>query len=281
MFPHADAPAEPLFRFEAGAPRRAARAGADLLSGVMGWRLAWALAWADIRNRYRGSALGPFWLTLSTAVTLASLGLLYSALLHESLRSYLPFLAVSMIVWNMISQIVSDSANSLIQAEGLIRQLPMPYTVHALRGLFRNVIVAAHNLPLIVIVFAFAHVPLHPEAVTALFGLALVALDAFAAALLLGMLCARFRDLGQIVNNVMQLAFFVTPILWKPAALGPRARWLLLDPFYGVLQAVRAPLLSQPIGAALWMVTLGYSALLCAISLAFFVRYRARIAFWV
>ena len=88
------------------------------------WRLPAALARLDIRNRYRGSVLGPFWLTLSTAVMVVGLGLLYSSLFKMALADYLPFLAVSLIVWNTINQIVTDACTSLTSAEGIIRQMP-------------------------------------------------------------------------------------------------------------------------------------------------------------
>src|SRR5450631_1400576 len=68
---------------------------ADVAAGLRLWRLAWALGWLDIRLRYRGSMLGPFWLTISTGVMVGSLGFLYAALFNMSLRDYLPFLALS------------------------------------------------------------------------------------------------------------------------------------------------------------------------------------------
>ncbi|MGH7044533.1 MAG: ABC transporter permease [Acetobacteraceae bacterium] len=267
--------------YDAAAPRRRARAFADLDVGLRRWRLASALAWLDIRNRYRGSVLGPFWLTLSTGLMLAGLGILYSALLHETLRSYLPFLSISLIVWNMISQVVTDASTSLISAEGMIRQLPLPYTTHALRCVFRNVIISAHNLPLIVIVMVICRVFPGAGVGLVVVGLAILGINALAAALLLGMLCARFRDLGQIVINVMQLAFFMTPILWKPDSLGSVARWLVFDPFYVIMQVVRGPLLDAGAPPLIWIMALAYTVAFCGMSFAFFVRFRGRIAFWV
>lgn len=273
--------AVPRVFHDAADPRRANRALTDLSLGFRRWRLAAALAWLDIRNRYRGSVLGPFWLTLSTGLMLAGLGILYSALLHQTLRSYLPFLSVSLIVWNMISQIVTDATTSLISAEGMIRQLPLPYTTHALRCVFRNVITAAHNLPLIVVVLAVTGAFPGPGVVLAVVGLAVLGINAFAAALLLGMLCARFRDLGQIVNSVMQLAFFMTPILWQPSSLGRRAWLLLFDPFYSVMQIVRGPLLGTGASTLVWVSALTFTVLMCGVTYGFFVRFRGRIAFWV
>ena len=93
----------PLYVSDASQPRRRAAALEDVATGLRRWRLPAALARLDIRNRYRGSVLGPFWLTLSTAVMVVGLGLLYSSLFKMELAGYLPFIAVSLIVWNMIS----------------------------------------------------------------------------------------------------------------------------------------------------------------------------------
>lgn len=274
-------PTGATYRFDAAAPDHLARATEDLATGLGRWRLAAALAWLDLRNRYRGSVLGPLWLTLSTAVMLVGLGLLYSQLLRLSLRDYLPHLAVSLVVWHAIAGLVNDAAVSLSSQEGVIRQMRLPYSVHILRCVFRNGLIAAHNLPLIVVVFlATGHLP-GPEAVLAILGLVILAVNALAATIFLGMLCARFRDIGQIVASVMQLAFFMTPIMWKPELLG-EWRWTLpLNPFYALLETVRGPLVEGGGPLIAWIAALFYTAALLVLALAFFIRYRGRIAFWV
>jgi lipopolysaccharide transport system permease protein len=278
--PHGATP-EALYVFDARQPRRRQAALADLATGLRRWRLPVALASLDIRNRYRGSVLGPFWLTLSTAIMVAALGVLYASLFKLSLAEYLPFLAVSLIVWNTISQIVADACTSLTSADGIIRQLPLPYTVHVLRCVFRNAVIAAHNLPIILLVFLATGSWPGPEALLALPGLALVALNACSIALFLGMLCARFRDIPPIVGSVMQLAFFLSPVLWKPELLGPARVWLPLNPFYTVMETVRGPLIEGGAAPLVWLSALAYTGLMAALALAFFTRFRGRIAFWV
>jgi lipopolysaccharide transport system permease protein len=271
----------PLYVCDAAQPRRRAAAIEDLATGLSRWRLPAALARLDIRNRYRGSVLGPFWLTLSTAVMVGGLGLLYSSLFKLPLADYLPFLAVSLIVWNMIAQIVADACISLTSAEGIIRQLALPYSVHITRCVMRNALIAAHSLPLILVVFLACGVLPGPEALLVLPGLVLVAVNAFAVALFLGMLCARFRDIAPIVASAMQLAFFLSPVLWKPELLGERQVWLPLNPFYVVMETVRGPLVEGGAPAVVWLSAVLYTALACAVAFAFFVRFRGRIAFWV
>jgi lipopolysaccharide transport system permease protein len=271
----------PLYLRDAADLRRRERALDDLSMGFRRWRLAAALARLDIRNRYRGSVLGPFWLTISTAIMVAGLGVLYATIFKLPLAGYLPFLAVSLLVWNTINQIVTDACSSLTASEGIIQQLPLPYTIHALRCVFRNMVVAAHSLPLIVVVFLVCGVVPGPEALLAIPGLLLITLNAFAGAIFLGMLCARFRDITQMVANAMQFFFFVSPVIWKPELLGEHQIWLPLNPFFVLMETVRGPLLGTGPSAMIWIAAILYTALACGVAFAFFVRFRGRIAFWV
>jgi len=274
-------PPQTLYRRDAAHPQRLARARDDLAKGFTRWRLALALAVLDIRNRYRGSVLGPFWLTLSTTVMISGIGLLYAQLFQMPLSEYLPFLTVSLLLWTLIAQTVSEACSSLITAQAVIRQLPLPYAVHVLRVVLRNAIVAAHNLPLIPVVFLISGVLPSWGALLALPGLGLIAVNAFAMGMLLGMICARFRDVQPIVASVMQLVFFLSPVLWKPELLKEMQVFLPLNPVFVLMETVRGPLLNGGASAVIWVCALLYTALASALAFAFFVRFRARIAFWV
>ena len=271
-----------LYIFDARSPRRVAAALGDLATGLRRWRLSLALAMLDIRNRYRGSVLGPFWLTLSNAAMIGGLGLLYSSLFKMALVDYLPFIAVSLITWNTINAIVTDACASLTSAEGIIRQLPLPFTVHVLRCVWRNAAIAAHSLPIILAVFLVTGAWPGWVALAALPGLVLLGVNACALALFLGMLCARFRDIPPIVGSVMQLAFFLSPVLWKPELLEPgRVKWLVLNPFYVVMETMRGPLVEGGASLGVWVSACLYTAAMVGLALAFFIRFRGRIAFWV
>jgi lipopolysaccharide transport system permease protein len=276
------AAAERSYVFDAATPDYLDRAAEDLRRGLSRWRLAWALARLDIKNRYRGSVLGPWWLTLSTAAMLLGLGLLYSTLFHMSLAEYLPHLSISLVLWNTIAQIVNDATGSLTSAEGIIRQMPLPYTVHALRCVMRNAVIAAHNLPLVALVLVLTWTMPGPEVVLVVPGFAILAVNAFAITLFLGMVCARFRDVGPIVGSVMQLAFFMTPVLWKPTLLPAELQGLiLLNPFYVLLETVRGPLVEGGGPPMAWVMALLFTALSLLVSGLFFVRFRGRVAYWV
>jgi lipopolysaccharide transport system permease protein len=253
----------------------------DVLGGLRLWRLAWSLGWLDIRLRYRGSMLGPFWLTISTGVMVGSLGVLYSALFHMSLRDYLPFLALSQVLWGFLATLVGEACGAFTESEPVIRSIRMPFFLFAMRILVRNVLVLAHNICVIVVVFLALRMWPGAAALLALPALPLWVADALALSLLLGGICARFRDIMPIVNSVMQIAFFLSPVIWKPEQLGAHAVWLPFNPFYDMLEIVRSPLLGQAPSLLVWGAALGYSAILCGLAWMFFLRARGRIAFWI
>jgi lipopolysaccharide transport system permease protein len=253
----------------------------DVRNGLRLWRLAWSLGWLDIRLRYRGSMLGPFWLTISTGVMVGSLGFLYSALFHMSLHEYLPFLALSSVLWGFLGTLVGEACGAFTESEVVIRSVRMPFFLFSLRILVRNVLVLGHNICVIVVVYLAMRLWPGANALLAIPALPVWIIDALALSLLLGGICARFRDIMPIVASVMQIAFFMSPVIWKPSQLGPRAVWLPLNPFYDMLEIVRAPLLGETAPLLVWVAAVLYSILLCGLAWLFFLRARGRISFWI
>ena len=253
----------------------------DLYDGMSQWRLGMTLGWLDIKLRYRGSVIGPFWLTLSTAVMVIAMGVLYAELFHMELHDYMPFLALSLVLWNALSAMVGDACVCFTSAEGMIRAVRMPFSIYAVRAVIRNGLVLAHNIVVIVGVFLFFDVWPGSIAWQSLLGMGFWIVDSVAICLLLGTVCARFRDISPIVGSVMQIAFFVTPIIWRKDSLGEGAAWLVLNPFYCLLTVVREPLLNQHPGIYNWIALCIWSAILCVGAWLVFARTRSRIAFWV
>ena len=79
----------------------------------------------------------------------------------------------------------------------------------------------------------------------------------------------------------MQIAFFVSPVIWKPEQLRTAARWLPLNPFYDMLEIVRGPLLGAAPSRWSGSARSASASVLCGVSWAFFLRARGRIAFWI
>ncbi len=257
------------------------RALTDIRLGVLSLHLWPTLAWQEIKQRYRRSFLGPFWLTISTALFIAGMGPLYGALMGQDTSRYIHFLAVGFIVWLFISGLITEGCQAFISAEGFIKQTSLPLTVHAMRVVWRNVLVLAHNFVIVIFVSAYFVPPWDWGLLSAPVGVFIIALNGIWLSLLLGLLSARFRDIPQIITSLVQLLFFITPIFWRPEMLSTN-RWITdWNPIFHLIELVRAPLLGNPVPATSWLVALAMTLLGWLFALAFFARYRARIAYWL
>ncbi len=115
----------------------------------------------------------------------------------------------------------------------------------------------------------------------ALVGIAGVMVNLLWAILIFGMLCARFRDVNQIIANIMQVAFFLTPIIWRPEALNHSYAIVSANPFYHFIEVIRAPLLGQLPTATNWIVVAMVGLFGWVLAIALYRPFRSRIAFWV
>ena len=256
----------------------------DLQEGAKLYRLVWTLACSDIKLRYRGSLIGPFWLTLSTAIQIGAMAFLYADLFNTDIHTYIPFLAVSLVLWGYLSSLTSDGCTCFSAYDTLIKGTRMPFIVHVVRSVIRNTIILLHNVVVIVAVFVLMGKPLTFYSLAAIPGFLLWLIDGVAISFLLGTICARFRDIPQIVAAIMQVAFFMTPIMWQATTLRghPGTESVVLyNPFVYILDVVRNPLLNEPLSALFVMKALVISGVLVLVSLVSFARFRGRISFWV
>lgn len=263
------------------APSLTALALFDLMQGARTHHLWHLLGWQDIRQRYRRSVLGPLWLTLSMGALVSALGLLYGMLFKVEIAVFVPHLALGFIVWTLISSTTNEGCKVFIDAEGIIKQVGLPLTVHMYRLLWRNLLILFHNALVFVVVAAVFGVWPGWAGLLALPGLALLCLNGLWAVLLLGIVSARFRDVPPIVTSIVRICFFVTPIIWMPELVPARAAVLEFNPFYHLVEVVRAPLLGKVPALSSWIAVLIMTIGGWVLAFAFFRRYRWRIAYWV
>lgn len=261
---------------------RLASAIADLWQGLVQWRTWWVLAFNDIRQRYRRTALGQFWVTASIAATIAGMSIVFGVIFHQPRGDYTAFLAIGFVFWILLSTLVNELASSFIASESYLRSYAGPRSAVIYRVIARNLIVCAHNLVIIPPVLLLCQVPINWAFLLVLPGIALIALNAVWIGFLLGSLSARFRDLPQIVANVVQLAFFLTPIIYRPTEIRDQL-WVLthLNPFANFLEIVREPLLGVIPEAHHYIMVFAWTVVGFLVALPFYARFRSRIVYWL
>jgi ABC-type polysaccharide/polyol phosphate export permease len=262
--------------------RHLALAWRDLRVGLVDWRMWLLLGMNDIRQRYRRSRLGQFWITLAMAITIVTLGVLYAYLFHQPVADYLPYLGTSFVVWGLLSNIVLDACSVFIGAEGYLRQVPLPKSVFVHRMLVRNAITFLHNIVIVPPLYIIFGVPLHWSLLLALVGIVFILFNGIWIGLFLGTICARFRDMPQIIASLVQVAFYLTPVMYKRGQLPEKWRWLFhLNPFQSFLDIVREPMLGNMPPLIAWEVCGLVTVFGCVITALFFSRFRARIVYWL
>ncbi|WP_072689429.1 galactan export ABC transporter permease subunit Wzm/RfbD [Rhodococcus marinonascens] len=266
------------------------RAFKDLRDGFTQRELWLSLGWQDIKQRYRRSVIGPFWITIATGVQAAAMGILYSALLNIPLNEFLPYVTVGLIVWNLIAASILEGSDVFIANEGLIKQLPSALSVHVYRLVWRQLLLFAHNLLIYVIMlFAFGvwrH--LTWMSLTAIPAIALIVLNAAWVSIMFGIFATRYRDISPILGSLTLLLFVLTPIMWTTQSLsdrGPeaakRVKLAEINPLFHYLDIVRAPMIGQPQQAYHWYIVFAITAAGWTAAILALRKYRARVPYWV
>ncbi len=262
-------------------PHSVRLAFSDIAGGLAMWRLWIQLGWNDILQRYRRSMLGPFWLTASMAIMVAALGFVYSKIFGIPLADFIPFLCVGLLIWGFISTIITEAGTLFTGSESYIKQIRLPYSLYVYRFIWSKVIIFAHNFVIYIGVMIFFWTTPGWVALLAIPGFALLCLNGALTTLYTGMISARFRDIPPIVASVIQIVFFVTPIMFKPEVLKSHEYIALINPFQHLIEVVRAPLLGSVPTTLNYVVVLAVTALNLIVALAFFARFRVRISYWI
>ncbi|WP_245527420.1 ABC transporter permease [Corynebacterium lipophiloflavum] len=258
---------------------------------VRGWRqneLWLQLGWQDIKQRYRRSTLGPLWITIATGVMALALGLLYSMLFQISVREFLPHVTVGFIIWGFIAGCIKDGSDIFIENEGLIKQLPSALSVHVYRLVWRQLLFLAHNMVIWVLLVVVFRIPLSWNTLLAIPALALLVINGVWVTMLFGIIATRFRDVAPLLESMVQLLFYVTPIVWTTQTLkdqggevAQRARIAELNPLYHYLEIVRAPLIGKETDLYHWGIVGACTVVGLLLALLVMRQWRFRVPYWV
>ncbi|MDA8777179.1 ABC transporter permease [Pontimonas sp.] len=237
----------------------------------------------DVKETYRRTFVGPLWITIGLGVQVAMIGVVFSLIFSADLKTYLPYLAVSLVVWNFLQQTISDGCNTFISSERLIKQIPLPFMAYALRTLWKQTFVFAHNFLVIPVVFLIFGYGLTTSALFLPLGFLIVLVNLGWVVTVVGIISARYRDLGPIVQSFLTMAFYVSPVIWLPTAIPVEYRGVILglNPFFHLMEMVRSPLLGEVPDTVSIVVSMGLAVVGSVFAWLLLRNFSSRIAFWV
>jgi ABC-type polysaccharide/polyol phosphate export permease len=199
-----------------------------------------------------------------------------------SIDRYLPWMATGLVVWGLISQTVLEGADAFISVGNVMRQTALPAPIFVWRVVWRNLLNFAHQLPVLAVMAIKFHYLAAINLPEAVLGLALILFNVSWFALVCGALCARYRDLKQVLASVTQLLFFLSPVMWIPGEMrGAGGKLLTLNPIAHMLNVLRGPLLGQGMSRASVIVLIVIGAVGWAATMLFYAKVRRRIVHYV
>ena len=230
----------------------------DFAGATFKFSLARNLAVQDIRTRYRGSVLGPWWITLTMGALVLGIGVNYAALFHMEVKDLLPYVALGLVAWAYVNGTISEGGEAFFAGGAIIRQSSLPVPLFIVRCVIRNVINLAHHVVIVVAVMIWFRIAPTLGILLLIPGFIIVTINLAWMSLILATISARFRDVPQIVAAVLQFVFFLTPIFWKPTPQMSGRVFLNRNPFYSMVEVIRSPVLTGtvPIKALIYLVLL-------------------------
>lgn len=254
----------------------------DFLYTIQHWRLVHLLGVATLRSRYARSRFGQAWLSLTTLIQILCTGMVWSLIWRMEIDEYLPYVGVGHIVYLFLAQTLNESTGIFVADSRVYLNDKLPFMLSVGAHLYRSVLSLLHNIPTIVLLLLWSsHAQLKLSFTFVCAGL-VSSLFLIFAAYFFAAICARFRDLVQLVGLLFQLIFLVTPIMWKISFLPSKYQnYVFLNPFASMLELLRNPLIGMPVNEVALLSLCAWTVIVMGLSLFAYIKLNRNIIYWV
>jgi ABC-2 type transport system permease protein/lipopolysaccharide transport system permease protein len=254
----------------------------DLQKGLSLYKVWIYQAYHELSKKYQHTILGSLWIAGSMVTTSLCLAIVFGAIQGQNLFQTLPYIMGGILVWSLVGFILSEANEVFLGAGGIIKNHAYPFTYYMLEAVTRQFLTFLHNLVvffLTLFCIGYFRVP-NFELLLAL-PIVLVTMTSWG--VVVAMLSARFRDLRFMIPYISQLVFFITPIFWQPSSTvhGWRLSLVNYNPFYGLIEVIREPLLGNQPSSVCWVQAIGAMVSGLVVWAIVFSVFRRRIPFWV
>jgi ABC-type polysaccharide/polyol phosphate export permease len=227
----------------------------------------------ELKARYRGSILGFFWSFVNPLVLLLVYTFVFTYIMparftyadgKTPLDHYSLFLFCGILPWTWFASSLLEASGALISGGNLIKKVLFPAEVLPIVSVLANMVHFFLGLLILVAFLVFyRHTPDLPGLVWFPIAVAIQLLFTLALALLVSALTVHFRDIRDLLSNILTFWFFVTPIVY-PYFLDSVAsfrRFFNYNPFFHLAASYQEILyFPGPVGHARWLIALGVAS---------------------
>jgi len=253
----------------------------DILAGLSLYKLWSNAAWLEVKQKYRRSILGSFWITLSLSIMIGGLGFVFGTLFNQDPAKYIPYVGFSLVAWNLITSLLNDGSTVFVESKNLLLQYNRPTSIHIYRFMLKVVITFLHNSLVIIALIILFSVPVTFSTLTIFLSILIYIVAGFSIIVILGFLSLKFRDLPFITLSATQVSFFITPVMWRAEDLGVHSWVFLFNPFYHFLEIFRQPLLGQLPEMINYTVSIAFTSLIFMVAIYIWAIWRHRLYYFL
>ena len=253
---------------------------AELRTTLRVWPAWYYYALQDIKNKYSRSVIGPLWLTGSVAVTIFAMGPLYSVIFNITGSNYYIHLASGLVFWFWIRGSLSDACMAFIGNESFIRQSKLPLYVYIARAMLRNIIILLHNIIIVILIYLEGG-QYSLQVLYIIPGFLLVATVLFFSSYILAFVCARYRDVVPLIDNILQLFMFLTPIFWMANEATAKSKYVMYNPFNYLINLLRQPFMGESMDLSLYGIGIIFAVFIFIVTFFVHAKYSRKIVFWI
>ena len=253
----------------------------DFIAAVRSRDIWLYFACQDIRLRYRRSKVGPFWITLSMVIFCLSLAVVYGQLFKADTAEYLPFLSIGFVFWGLMSGILGEFPNVFIDNAAYIKDSKTNPFAILFRMMARHIIIFLHNSLIFIGIYLYFGINPGWSSLLVIPALFLVLLNLLAMGVSLSLFGLRFRDVPPIIQSMIQVLFFITPITWFPKLLASDSWVMRANPFAYYLDLLRSPMLGHEPHIMSWLIACCTLLVFSVIAARIYKAKASRIPFWV
>ncbi|MDX8437984.1 ABC transporter permease [Mesorhizobium australafricanum] len=218
---------------------------ADALAALKLWRVWTFLGVQDIKARFRRSFIGPLWILLNLGFFVGGAGFVYGVMFGQPMANFLPFLITGFVIWGFLLSSLVEAGTAFVVSEGYIKQFSYPKQIYLLRALVSySINMVIGFLPIVFMQLAFRNFGIQ-NWVMAFPGMAVLLLGGLGHIIISAYVGTKFRDLPFALSGVLQVVFFVTPIMFPIEVLKAKGIDFVYkyNPLYYLIDIVRRPII--------------------------------------
>lgn len=254
----------------------------DLVQALKRFRFALMLAWREISSSVRLTLVGPAWLLFQPLLWIVTIVFVFGPSAGRDEPLYGLYVAIGLTLYLGLQTCVVEGARVFIAERSIILNVSVPYMVFVLKLLLKVAISMAISSIIVVAASMIYPPPLGGSLLLVIPGMLIFAVACTGMILTIGVVGTKYIDLQFALQALMRVVMFATPIFWiVPEGDTVRALVAHLNPFYHLVEIIRAPVMGRPVALEHWFAASAFAVVSLVVGVLLFMRFRRRIALWI